>query len=176
TTDRTGTLYMADTTSLVIRDNRLGGKQQTIDMRLRLLDIKFDSRDRLVGISSEENCVVRVNDNSGAGFVRYGGKGSGPGKFSMPEGIAIDSKDRIYIADSANHRIVRIDDLNGSGWVSYGSYGSGVGQFNFPRGIFIDRRDRIYVADTYNPRIVRIDDMNGSGWATYGETAETRMD
>src|SRR5215475_1785125 len=60
TTDRTGTLYLADTTSLVIRDNRLGGKQQTIDMRLRLLDIKFDSRDRLLGISSDENCVVRV--------------------------------------------------------------------------------------------------------------------
>jgi hypothetical protein len=166
--DDSGILYYADTTQFLTRENRLGGPPQRIDMRVPIIDFKFDSAGGIVAVSSQENCVVRMNDIGGGGFIRFGSKGSGDGHFNLPQGVALDSKNRIYIVDTGNHRILRMDDVDGSGWAAFGSYGGGAGHFNSPWRIWVDKRDRIYVADMYNARIVRIDDMDGSGWITYG--------
>lgn len=44
--------------------------------------------------------------------MRWGTKGSGPGQFSTPHGIAIDAKDNVYVADRGNNRI-QVFDSNG---------------------------------------------------------------
>ncbi|HZM90195.1 MAG TPA: NHL repeat-containing protein [Blastocatellia bacterium] len=173
--DDSGILYYADTTQFLTRENRLGGPPQRIDMRVPIIDFKFDSAGGIVAVSSQENCVVRMNDIGGGGFIRFGSKGSGDGHFNVPQGVALDSKNRIYIADTGNHRILRMDDINGSGWAAFGSYGGGAGHFNSPWRIWVDKRDRIYVVDMYNARIVRLDDMDGSGWVTYGGFVSPRF-
>jgi hypothetical protein len=166
--DNSGILYKANATSLITRENKLGGAPQTIDLRVPVLDFKFDSAARIIACSSSQHCLVQVDDASGSGFVQYGGKGSGVGQFNAPQGIAVDSKDRIYIADTGNHRIVRIDDISGANWIAFGSYGSAQSHFNAPWSLWVDKQDRIYVADMFNGRVVRFDDMTGSGWVSYG--------
>ncbi|MEO8441955.1 MAG: 6-bladed beta-propeller [Betaproteobacteria bacterium] len=51
----------------------------------------------------------------GAGkFIKtWGKKGSGPGEFDMPHGLAIDSSGRLFVADRGNSRI-QIFDLDGN--------------------------------------------------------------
>jgi len=175
--DDSGILYYlsADTTQLLARENKLGGAPQRLDMRVPIVDFKFDPAGAIVAVSSQENCLIRMNDFNGGGFIRFGSKGSGDGQFHLPQGIALDSKSRIYIADTGNHRILRMDNVDGSGWTAFGSRGAGVGHFNAPWRIWVDKRDRIYVVDLYNGRIVRMDDIDGSGWIAYGGFASPRF-
>src|SRR5262249_13366753 len=66
-------------------------------------------------------------------------KGSGPGEFSEPHGIAMDSKGRLFVADRENNRIEIFDQS--------GKFLDQWHQFGRPSGIYIDKHDKLYVAD-----------------------------
>lgn len=73
-------------------------------------------------------------------FVKtWGKRGTGPGDFETPHGIAMDSQGRLFIADRGNNR-VQIFDQDGKFLAEWK-------QFGRPSGIFIDRNDVLYVAD-----------------------------
>jgi DNA-binding beta-propeller fold protein YncE len=130
--------------------------------------IAVDSQGRIYATSAGDDTISRMDDITGAGFVRLGRSGAGVGEFAGPFGIAVDSRDRIYVVDSDNDRIVRMDGIDGSGWTALGRTGTGQGEFREPIDVALDSRGRIYVADRGNHRLVRFDDMAGSGWTTYG--------
>ena len=48
--------------------------------------------------------VVKLS-SSGAQITQWGGHGSGPGQFDLPDGIATDAAGQVYVADTGNHRI-----------------------------------------------------------------------
>jgi peptidylamidoglycolate lyase len=48
-------------------------------------------------------------DKDGKFLLEWGKKGSGPGEFDTPHGIAIDNQDRVYVADRGNARIQIFD-------------------------------------------------------------------
>jgi DNA-binding beta-propeller fold protein YncE len=70
----------------------------------------------------------------------WGKKGSSPGEFNEPHGIALDSAGRVFVADRVNSRI-QIFDPDGKFLAEWK-------QFGRPSAVFIDKDDVIYVADS----------------------------
>jgi DNA-binding beta-propeller fold protein YncE len=68
----------------------------------------------------------------------WGKKGSAPGEFNEPHGIALDSAGRVFVADRVNSRI-QIFDPDGKFLAEWK-------QFGRPSAVFIDKNDMIYVA------------------------------
>ena len=68
-----------------------------------------------------------------------GKKGSGPGEFDVPHGLAMDSQGRLFVADRGNNRIQILDQD--------GKFIDQWPQFSRPSGIAI-RNDVLYVADS----------------------------
>jgi hypothetical protein len=74
-------------------------------------------------------------------FIKtWGKKGTGPGEFDMPHGVAFDSKGRLFVADRGNDRI-QIFDQDGNFLDQWK-------QFSRPSGVYIDHNDVIYVSDS----------------------------
>jgi sugar lactone lactonase YvrE len=87
-----------------------------------------------------DNARIVVFDRTGKYLKEFGQKGTGPGEFDQPHGLAFDSKGRLFVADRSNNRI-QILDLDGRFIEEWH-------QFSRPSGIYIDKRDMIYVADS----------------------------
>ena len=87
-----------------------------------------------------DNARIVVFDKRGTYLREFGKKGTGPGEFDQPHGLAFDSQGRLFVADRSNNRIqiLKTDGTFIAEWP----------QFSRPSGIFIDRHDMIYVADS----------------------------
>ncbi len=83
----------------------------------------------------------------------FGQKGSGPGHFYEPSGIAVDPIGILYVADTGNDRIQTFD-TDGEYLSEVGGFGWDAGQFNRPAGVAVGRGGlELYVADGRNNRI-----------------------
>jgi hypothetical protein len=92
------------------------------------------------GHGGDSNARIVKFAKDGHFIKTWGKRGSGPGEFDTPHGLAMDSAGRLFVADLRNFR-VQIFDQDGrflDQWT----------QFGMPGGIFIDRRDVLYVADS----------------------------
>lgn len=86
----------------------------------------------------------------------FGSRGSGPGQFLAPAGVAVDAAGRVIVADQGNHRVH-------VGSVTFGSLGAGPGQFAFPFGVAVDSGGRIIVSDHGIPNDrIQVFDSGGS--------------
>lgn len=84
-------------------------------------------------------------------FVKtWGEKGTGPGQFSDPTGIAVTG-DEVFVADSRNSRI-QVFDFGGKFKRQFGTKGNGPGQLGRPMNLAIYGGE-LYVADYWNDRI-----------------------
>jgi sugar lactone lactonase YvrE len=88
-----------------------------------------------------DNGRITKFDKTGKFIKEWGKKGSGPGEFDQPHGLAFDSKGRLFVADRSNNRI-QIFDQDGTlldyGWEQYSRLS----------GIWIDANDMLYGADS----------------------------
>src|SRR5580698_5097735 len=86
---------------------------------------------------------TRVMKFSAAGkfLFQWGTKGSAPGQFNLPHGVALDSAGHIYVADRGNERIQVFDSAG-----HYLTEWAGK-QFGRPYALALDRRGQVYVAD-----------------------------
>ena len=91
------------------------------------------------GHGGESNARIVKFSKDGKFIKTWGKKGSGPGEFDTPHGLALDSKGRLFVADRSNNR-VQIFDQDGKFLEEWK-------QFGRPSGIFIDANDTLYVAD-----------------------------
>jgi len=97
--------------------------------------------DIFVGDGHGGNTNARVVKFSKDGkFIKaWGKKGTAPGDFETPHGLAMDSRGRLFVGDRGNSRI-QIFDQDGKFLEEWK-------QFGRPSGVFIDRNDTLYVAD-----------------------------
>jgi len=98
--------------------------------------------------------------------LKFGARGSQPGFFTWPRGIAVGADNTIIVADSSNHR-VQIFDENGMSRFWLGGYGNGEGEFDCLAGVAVNRIGQYIIADRYNHRI-QIFDPSGQFIRTFG--------
>ena len=89
--------------------------------------------------------------------LSFGKRGSAPGLFKWPWGIAVNDKDEIAVTDTANHRI-QMFLSDGTHLRSFGRKGNRQGEFNCPRGITF-YNNNIIVSDSDNHRIQIFNDQ-----------------
>jgi DNA-binding beta-propeller fold protein YncE len=98
-------------------------------------------------------------------FVKaWGEKGSGPGQFNDPTGIAI-AGNAVFVADSRNGRI-QVFDLNGNFKRLFGRPGKKLGELGRPMNITIVRGE-LYAAEYFNDR-VQVFALDGTPKRTIG--------
>jgi len=119
----------------------------------------FDHHRGLLLVADYRNHRVQVFSCDDGSFVsKFGEKGSQPGEFQFPWGLAIDhdhDHDRILITDSNNNRVQSWSLSNQSFLSCIGHRGSGDVEFEHPQGIAIDKHHRrIIIVDTNNHRLV----------------------
>jgi len=104
--------------------------------------------------------------NKQALVLKFGARGSQPGFFTWPRGIAVGADNTIIVADSSNHR-VQIFDSQGQIRFWLGGYGNGEGEFDCLAGVAVNRIGQYIIADRYNHRI-QIFDPSGQFIRTFG--------
>uniref|UniRef100_A0A8D8UJI0 RING finger protein nhl-1 n=1 Tax=Cacopsylla melanoneura TaxID=428564 RepID=A0A8D8UJI0_9HEMI len=87
---------------------------------------------------------------------KIGSRGSEPGCFTWPRGIAVGPDNSIVVADSSNHR-VQVFDSDGIFTKEFGSYGNAEGEFDCLAGVAVNRIGQFIIADRYNHRIQVMD-------------------
>ncbi|XP_071546392.1 uncharacterized protein tn [Panulirus ornatus] len=99
-------------------------------------------------------------------LIKIGSRGSEPGNFTWPRGIAVGPDNSIVVADSSNHR-VQVFDQQGKFIKEFGSYGSAEGEFDCLAGVAVNRIGQYIIADRYNHRI-QIFDPSGMFLRSFG--------
>ncbi|XP_025423853.1 RING finger protein nhl-1 isoform X4 [Sipha flava] len=89
-------------------------------------------------------------------LFKIGGRGSEPGYFTWPRGVAVGPDNLIVVADSSNHRIQVFDNC-GRILKDFGSYGNSEGEFDCLAGVAVNRIGQYIIADRYNHRIQVLD-------------------
>jgi peptidylamidoglycolate lyase len=84
--------------------------------------------------------VVKFS-RDGAFLLQWGTKGTGPGQFDLPHGIALDRHGRVYVADRGNARIQIFDEAG-----KYLSEWKGEG-FGRPFDVAVGPDETVFVAD-----------------------------
>lgn len=79
-------------------------------------------------------------------LFQLGGRGSEPGSFTWPRGLAVGPDNSIVVADSSNHR-VQVFDSNGIFVKQFGEYGNGEGEFDCLAGVAVNRIGQYIIAD-----------------------------
>ncbi len=91
------------------------------------------------GHGGESNARIVKFSKDGTFITTWGTRGTGPGEFELPHGLAMDASGRLFVGDRGNSRI-QIFDQDGTFLEEWR-------QFGRPSGIFIDQNDVLYVAD-----------------------------
>ena len=82
--------------------------------------------------------------------LAWGEKGSGPGQFDDPTGIAVTDTE-VFVSDARNGRI-QVFDRSGQFQRTFGTPGDGVGELGRPMNLTI-HDDKLYVPEYMNDRI-----------------------
>jgi DNA-binding beta-propeller fold protein YncE len=121
-----------------------------------------------VFVSDEHRHDIQVFDLNGVFLSKWGSKGTGPGQFDRPSGLAVDRDGNVLVVDSLNNRIQKLT-ADGEYISEWGKLGSGPGEFNNPWGITLSRlTGDVYVVDWRNGRIQQFD-ANGGYKDSYGD-------
>lgn len=86
----------------------------------------------------------------------WGEKGTRPGQFDEPRGMAVDGAGNVFVVDSKNNRVQKFGP-DGKVLGAWGSEGAEPGQFKDPCGVAVGPDGAVYVADTWNHRVQKFD-------------------
>ena len=101
------------------------------------------------------NDRIQVFGLDGTPKRTIGRKGSGPGEFDAPGGVAVADNGDLFVADFHNQRVQRLRPDGGfvRQWGTTREVGIGGGEFNYPTDVSLASDGTIYVADGYNDRV-----------------------
>ena len=113
------------------------------------------------GLAVTDTCNHRLQffsaecaTSGGAPSRHIGRRGSAPGEFNGPMGLATDGT-HLFVVDCDNARVQQLRISDGTCVDCVGALGSGPGQLTRPSGLALSSSvpSRLFVADTYNHRI-----------------------
>jgi sugar lactone lactonase YvrE len=133
----------------------------------RPTDIAFLPDGSFVVSDGYTNTRVVKFDKNGKYLMAWGTKGSGPGQFNGPHGIAADKNGRVYVSDRGNHRI-QVFDENGKFLDQWPDIRS-------PFAIYMSGDQHLWVADGATDKFIEYD-LNGKflyAWGNHGTTPGT---
>ena len=93
------------------------------------------------GHGGDSNARIVKFDKNGKFIKSWGKKGTAPGDFDEPHGIALDSQGRVFVADRGKNERIQIFDSDGNFIAEWKHLGR-------PSGVYIDANDILYVGDT----------------------------
>lgn len=102
------------------------------------------------GHGGSSNARIVKFAKNGRFIKTWGKRGTGPGEFEAPHGLAMDSRGRLVVADRGNNRLQIFDQD--------GKLLEELTEFGRPSGLFVDRNDMVYVADSQS------NEQNHPGW------------
>jgi peptidylamidoglycolate lyase len=108
------------------------------------------------------NTRVVKFDAAGRYQFEWGGKGTEPGQFNLPHGIASDSQGRVFVCDRSNKRL-QVFDPAGKFLAQW--KGPGIGR---PYGVSIAADGHIFVVNGESPSNASELDSEGHVLATFG--------
>ena len=111
---------------------------------------------RQVNIAAEQSATTPAAALQATFLQEIGWRGSGPGEFVGPTGIAANALDQVFVVDTGNDRVQQFDP-SGRYVGETGGFGWSDRQFNHPLGVAVGGNLRVWVADTQNRRIVQFD-------------------
>lgn len=118
-------------------------------------------------LDNDDTCQILVLDRVTGKVLRYfGGPGGEPGRFKIPNSIAISPDGFVYVSDTHNWRIQKLTRTGESVWVK-GTPGYFLGQFGRPRGIRVGPDGIVYVVDGAT-EIVQMFDADGRTLMRFG--------
>lgn len=124
--------------------------------------------DGRIAVTDEHTHTVSVFGPDGDVRARWGGPGTGPGRFRHPAGIAADDGG-LWVVDAGNARIQRLT-WDGEPLASTGSAGLGPGQLRHPWLLTVAPDGRLWVADWGNDRIQAFSPEDGRCAAVLGSS------
>jgi DNA-binding beta-propeller fold protein YncE len=95
---------------------------------------------------------VIVFDRRGRELLRFGGEGTGPGRFIYPVAVAADEEGDLFVAEYGSNDRVQKFSAEGELLLEFGTFGAGAEQFQRPSGLAW-HDGRLYVADAMNGRV-----------------------
>ncbi len=169
--DRSGFIWTTDVQLHVVRKYQADG---TLLMTLGKVGVSGDTPETFdqptnVLVASDDSVFVTdgygnqrvVKFTKEGQFVKaWGRKGTGPGEFRIPHGIAEDRSGRIIVADRCGLAETRCTDGRVQFFDRDGTY---LTQWRPPGGVFapqavaVDAADRLYVDDTLNAKVWILD-------------------
>ena len=112
--------------------------------------VAVDKRGQIIIAEGSGHCISIYS--SGKRIRSFGQKGSAPGQFISPRGVAVDRAGNILVVDEGNDRIQKFT-ADGMFIASVGSYGRKPLQFHHPIGIGVSPSEKVYICDSYNHRV-----------------------
>ncbi len=101
-------------------------------------------------VTDAYNSRLQVFSPTGTLLKALGCCGTGEGKLSEPQGIAVNkSTGKVYVADQSNNR-VEIYNEKYEHVGQFGEFGTAAGKFNGAEGVAIDQSGNVWVADWGN--------------------------
>jgi streptogramin lyase len=127
-----------------------------------------------VFVTDRGQTVTELTD-TGQVVRRWGGPGTGPGRFRLYSGaLAVGPDGDVYVADTGNFRI-QVFAPDGTFVAEYGGYGQGPAQFVWPSGIVVGDDGTMYVADDRAATVTALSPSGRQLWRR-GTPAETDPD
>ena len=115
--------------------------------------------------SQGENDRIQKFSPTGTPLAHWGSRGSGPGQFNGPVGIAVDSQGNIFVAEAANHRIQKLSS-SGEPLIQWHTIGTGIGERTETGfDLALDACGNIYVSEPHpsGPGNERIEVFSAAG-------------
>ena len=122
-----------------------------------LRGLAVDQENGWVYVADATNSMISKFTLQGQFLMRFGGSGSGPGKFlGGPRGVTVDQDGNVWVGDMANFRAMKFSS-NGQFLLSVPDPPEPPppGGFNQPWGVAVDSTGKVFVADSYNWRMQR---------------------